>query len=487
MALLSGQLNAQVWQERQTNSANDRAMAIARAWDYYEGRHPQPLAVKPGAPDDNVIVNLARPVVDKGISLLFGKDVTWQIDETATTETGAEQFLDDVWMANKKMALLHEVAQNGALSGIAAIKINPRPEDISRPYRLINLDPSNLEIFTADEDIDDVWRYRTEYTTCDASGNPLHARQDITRDQGRWIIEDFVCKGADLSKQWMGSTAWKKIGETIWPYALPPIVHCKNLPCANSVWGYGDLEDVRLNDALNLIASGTRKILRLHASPQTIAKNFNPALLRRDANMIWEIPEGTDGELSNLEMQSDLEASRKFYLELRSAFYAQGRMPDVAQIGNLGALTNFGLRVLFADALERTATKQMMYGDLITQINRTLCLIGGYGDNVTTKQTWPDPLPVNTLENVQTVAAELATGLTSNETLSGALGRDYVDELTRLKDEKQARQANAPGIGATGPRVVASDVLPGSSPDGAPAGDPAAALKLAQQAQGATQ
>lgn len=486
MALLSGQLNAQVWQERQSNSKNDQLQAISRAWEYYEGRHPQPLTVRPGAPDDNVIVNLARPVVDKGISLLFGKEVTWQIDESAATTTGAEQFLDDIWTANKKMALLHEVGQNGALAGLAAIKINPRPGDKQRPYRLINLDPKNLDLFTADDDIDDVWRYRIEYTCADKAGRPMHKRQDTTRDQGRWVIEDFVCQGSDLEKKWAGDKAFKKLGEVEWNYSLPPIVHCKNLPCANAVWGYGDLEDVRLNDALNLIASSTRKILRLHASPQTVAKNFNPALLRRDANMVWEIPEGTDGDLFNLEMQSDLEASRKFYLELRSAFYAMGRMPDVAQIGDLGALTNFGLRVLFADALERTATKQMMYGDLIMQINRTLCLIAGKGDNVTTKLTWPDPLPTNQKENVETVAAELATGLTSDETLTGQLGRDYADEQKRIDVEKQKRKAAAPGVGFTGPRVAVGDVLPGSSPatpGEPPATAPDAALKLAQAAQ----
>jgi Phage portal protein, SPP1 Gp6-like len=442
MALISGQLNAQIWQARQANSANDRAQHIATSWDYYEGRHPQTLSVKPNQPDDNITVNLARPIVDKGISLLFGKDVTWQADESATQTSGAEQFLDDVWIANKKMALLHEVAQNGALAGVAAIKIDPRPLDAQRPYRLINLDPSNLEIFTEDEDISEVWRYRIQYTSADRQGRPQHVRQDITRVDGQWHIDDYVCAGDDLNMQWAGDRAFRRVGPTVvWPWALPPIVHCKNLPCANSVWGYGDLEDVRLNDALNLIASSTRKILRLHASPQTIAKNFNPALLRRDANQIWEIPEGTDGSLSNLEMQSDLEASRKFYLELRSAFYAQGRMPDIAQVGDLGALTNFGLRVLFADALERTATKQMMYGELIVGINRTLCLISGNGANVTTKLTWPDPLPVNKLENVQTVAAEQATGLTSDETLTGALSRDYVDERARKAEEKQARQA----------------------------------------------
>jgi hypothetical protein len=444
MALLSGQLNAATWHERQQHSRDDRMQAIARAWDYYEGRHPLPLVVRPNQPDDNVIINLARPVVDKGISLLFGKTVTWQIDETATQTSGAEQFLSDVWAANDQMVLLHEVAQNGALAGLAAVKVVPRPDDAQRPYRLVNLDPSNLEIFCADEDIDDVWRYRIQYTCADASGQECVKRQDITRDGARWIVDDYVCRGSDRAMQWAGDLAFKRVGEsTVWPYALPPIVHCKNLPCANSVWGYGDLEDARLNDALNLIASSTRKILRIHASPQTVAKNFNPALLRREANQIWEIPEGTEGDLFNLEMQSDLAAAREFYLQLRTAFYAQGRMPDVSQIGDLGALTNFGLRVLFADALERTATKQMMYGGLMTRLNRLLCLIAGKGENITTKLTWPDPLPVNKQENVATVGAEQALGITSDETLAGDLGRDYADEQTRLADERTARQARA--------------------------------------------
>jgi hypothetical protein len=255
-----------------------------------------------------------------------------------------------------------------------------------------------------------------------------------------------VCRGADLQLMWAGDRAWKKVSETEWTYRLPPIVHTKNLPCANAIWGYGDLEDVRFNDTINLIVSSTRKILRIHASPQTVAKGFNPAMLRREANQIWHIPEGLDGaELFNLEMQSDLEASHKFYQQLRSAFFAMGRMPDVSQIGDLGALTNFGLRVLFADALERTMVKRNTYGDLITGVNRLLCLIAGKGENITTTITWPDPLPTNREELVRTVSSEQSTGLTSDETLTGDLGRDYADEQQRLEAERKARKTRAGG------------------------------------------
>lgn len=426
---LPGELAARMHNERLAAARADRQQAIARAWDYYEGRHPPPLLVRRGQANDNVIINLARPVVDKGIALLFGQLPTWQIDESAATETDAEQFLSRAWTANDRAMLLQELAQHGALAGLAAIKVNPRPDGT---FRLINLDPAYLEIVTDDEDINEVLRYTIAYTTTDRHGE-LHKRQDIWReDDGQsWTMLRFIARGGDRD--------WRTDGPpVIWPYALPPVVHCKNLPCAGSIWGYGDLEDVRLNDALNLIASSTRKILRLHGYPVTIGEGLAGIALERGPDQMWMTPAGS--RIYNLEMQSDLAAAEHFYQTLRAAFYAQARMPDISQVGNLGALTNFGLRVLFADALERTAIKRNCYGGLIQRVNRLLCLLAGYGDNVTTTLTWPDPLPTNTTELVTSVAAEQATGLTSDETLTAVLGRDYAAEQARLVAERDARQ-----------------------------------------------
>jgi Phage portal protein, SPP1 Gp6-like len=469
MAPTAGEINARTWAERQANSTNDRLQAIKTAWDYYEGRHPKPLAVKPGQVDDNVIINLARPVVDKGIALLFGKPIEMQVDEDASQDSAVEQFIDGVWTANDGPVLLQEVAQNGALCGLAAVKVVPRPGNM---YRLINLDPANLAVDCEDEDIDQVRRYRIQYTCADERGDELVKRQDWTPiydaagNAVAWTGQDYIARGADKD--------FTAAGDPIaWPYPLPPIVHCKNLPCANSVWGYGDLEDVRLNDAINLIASTTRKVLRLHAHPITIGKNISGALLSRDGGAFWELP-NPDSDVSNLEMQSDLASSREFYNTLRSAFYAMGRMPDVSQIGDLGSLTNFGLRVLFADALERTMTKRNTYGGLIVRLNRLVCMLAQFGDNVTTTLTWPDPLPTNAVEQATEVTQKQATGLVSDETLTVELGYDYQDEQARLAAERLARKAAAPGQGTTGPRVAPADAL-------APGGSDAAA-QLAQQA-----
>jgi len=479
MALVNGQIQAAMWQQRQDDEAQARLERLKRNWDYYEGRHPLPLVVKPNMPDDNAIVNLYRPCVDKGVAFLFGQGVRWQVDETAAADTTAEQFLDEVWTANNRDVLLMGLALNGANGEIAVAKVTPRPGDTQRPYAIINLDPANVTIDCSDEDIEDTERYRIQYTTCDDRGQELTKRQDTVavKDANgvttHWTIQDYTASGAQKQFQPAGP-------ERIWPYALGPIQHCQNLINPNCVQGYADLEDTALQDAINLIVSSTRKILRLHGSPQTVAKGFDPAMLRRDANQIWHIPEADEHtDLFNLEMQSDLASALEFYRNLRAAFYAQGRMPDVSQVGDLGALTNFGLRVLFADALERTATKRLLYGGLIQRINKVLCLIAKKGDNVTTKLTWPDPLPVNKQENVTTVAAEQALGITSDETLAGDLGRDYADEQKRLADERKARAARAP--------KPVPGVPPGSSQAGQMPPDAGAdeqrAMQLMQQAQ----
>jgi hypothetical protein len=423
-----GYIPALLHEQTKAAEISERNQRITTAWAYYEGRHPDQLMVRRGQPNDNTIVNLARQVVDKGVSMLFGNEIEWQFDETDVTESPAEEYVDGIWAANDKPALLTGIAMNGALAGIAVVKVVMRMDG---RIRLINLDPAYVDICTEEEDINEVWRYRIQFKV-DRQGAGVTRREDITCCDGGWMIENYEALDAGPDQQ------WHKTGESLWPYAQAPIIWCQNLINPNSVWGYTDLEDVQLNDAINGSVSSTRKIIRLHASPQTIGKGVTVESLRRGADQFWEIP--GDGDVYNLEMSSDLAAARQFYLDMRAAFYAQGRMPDMSQVGNLGALTNFGLRVLFADALERTMVKRAMYGGLISRINNLLAIIGGYGEQETTI-SWPDPLPTNSSELVDTTVKKQGTGLVSDETLTTEMGYDYDDEQLRIDAEQAANPA----------------------------------------------
>ena len=49
----------------------ERQLRFKRAWEAYYGRTPKPLKVRQGGLDDNVQVNYARLIVNKGVSFLF--------------------------------------------------------------------------------------------------------------------------------------------------------------------------------------------------------------------------------------------------------------------------------------------------------------------------------------------------------------------------------------------------------------------------------
>src|SRR5579883_2309940 len=151
-----------------------RANRIAQRWRAYHGQHPRPLRIRPGQPDDNVIVNYARVVVDKGVSFLFGSDIRFELDETA--ETKAEQWLEQCWAANRKMTLLQKLALNGAIAGHAFVKIIP-----SQPFpRLVVLDPATVSVTWEPDDIEQVVGYRIQYNALDPqSGKPIVLRQLI--------------------------------------------------------------------------------------------------------------------------------------------------------------------------------------------------------------------------------------------------------------------------------------------------------------------
>lgn len=443
---------AQMHRDRMEDARADRLASIRRAVDYYENRPAPAFRLEPGEIDDHTPTNVCRLVVDKGTSLLFGKPLTWQVDETGTTDTPVEQYLADIWRQNNQQALLHNLAQHGFLAGCGFIKIDPRPAGI----RLIPLDPATVELACESEDVSDVYQYTIEYTVSDRNGDELQKRQTITRDEqgATWEIANFQRRPGKGER-------WQLVGAVeTWPYAWAPIVHCQNLPNAAAVWGYGDLEDViPLQDALNQAISNIRRVLRLHGFPQTIVTGASIKQMERGPNKTIGFP-SEQAKVFNLEMFTDLAAAREHYHNLRAAIFSLARMTDLSTFaGNLGALTNFGLRVLFADALEKTETKRVLYGGLIVELNRRLAELGGYGPNVITTLAWPDPLPLNVMELAGEARIKQALGFISDESLSEQLGYAYEDELIRIKQQIARGAVNPNAANMPTPPVAANEPL----------------------------
>jgi hypothetical protein len=146
------------------------------------------------------------------------------------------------------------------------------------------------------------------------------------------------------------------------------------------------------------------------------------------------VPPGA--KVYNVEMQSDLASSMGYMLAMRQALFDITRTVDISSMNDkLGALTNFGLRVLYQDALAKNESKKQLYGDALLELNRRILLLA----NMTPEEghiEWPEPLPVNTQEEIAGLTFDLQNGLVSNETVSEKRGYIWASENEKIQNEK---------------------------------------------------
>jgi hypothetical protein len=404
-----------------------RVEVIRKRWEAYYGKTPAILKVSPGQIDDNVRLNYARMIVDKGVSFLFGQEIEFEIDETA--ETSAEEWLDAVWRANRKMSLLQSATLIGGVTGHTFLKIVT-----NEPYpRLVPIDSETMTVNLAPDDYQTVLSYQISYISQDSkTKKPIGVRQIIERDGQWWKITDQVGDTERL--------IWSTVNETVWPYVFSPIVDCQNLPAPGEFWGCSDLEDdvLEIIRAINFIASNTARIIRFHAHPKTWGRGFAAKDLRIGVDETIILP-GANAELRNLEMQSDLASSLTYLDRLRQALHEISRVPEVA-MGNLeraGSLSGVALQILYQPLLEKTGTKRLLYGDMLVELNRRLLAIGGFGDDNYTVIHWPELLPADPMQERQAALIDQQLGV-SKDTILQKLG--YDPDLESQKNQASSDQ-----------------------------------------------
>lgn len=411
----------EMWMRRVLEGENTRLQQYKQAWDAYSGKLKRPLKVKRGKPDDNVIVNFVRIVVDTSVALLFGKEPRFELSEVE--QTAAEEWLERVWRANRKMQFLHKVALNGALYGHVFVKIVPR-----EPYpKLVNLSPEYVHVIVDPDDVDEVIRYIIQYPAIGRDGQRVVIRQVIERREGVWVIIDQISErdGPFVVRS-----------EDAWPYQWPPVIDAQNLPSPNEFYGIADVEEdvIDLNNSINFVLSNMARIIRYHAHPKTWGKGFRAKDIKSDADEMLIFP-SPDAELHNLEMQSDLSSSIELYRQLKESLHEIARTPEVAlgKLDRTGNVTGLALQILYRPLLEKTNLKRTTYGEMLVELNRRLLETGGFGDNNITKIHWPELLPKDAKEEREVALLDQQLGV-SDDTILRKLGYDP-------DTEKQKREA----------------------------------------------
>lgn len=432
------------------NSSLKTKIGIARK--AYAGEFNPPLRVRPGAPNDNVIINLCSGVVDKSVAYLFGEPVTFNMDDEST-RSPHEQILDKVWHRNQKDSFLQKVATNGGICGQAFVKMRIERDNV----RLIVVDPYNVTVDTAHDDYTLVNQYVIQWSSeVDPSTQKVtHYRQTIRRipavywedldgtpydEPQSWDILDEVAevyKGTDPA-----DNDWQFLASERWDYEFPPILEVQNLPAPNDYWGKSDIEPdvISLNEVINRSASNINKIIRNHAHPKTYTIGLEGDQAQRlvlDADGMIHIPgDPTQVKLANLEMNSDLASSLNFYKTLRDAMYEVSLTPEIAsgKAKDVSYLSAMAMQILYGPMIEKTNAKRMTYGPFLEELNRRILIIMGVDNPDAVTVVWPITFPRDVQVEVVTALNKMKVGF-SSDTLISELGGDPQYERNRRKDD----------------------------------------------------
>ena len=417
----------------------DKRNDIKNRRNYRNGVQKAPLKSE----DDCVIVNFCGLIADRSVSMLFGKDITF--DLPGESDSPEQVYIDEVWKANHKQDILKSVASYGTEDGTCYIKLLPDGTADSNGNlipRLVVLDPASIVMETEQNDCTIVIRYIIAYTTHDPeTDKDVAYKQVIERGsrldeaEGGYILTGWTI----LDYHSNNYNSWILDDTNVWEYDFPPIVHWKNLPKNGSPYGSPDINDdiINLQDKFNFVVSNTAKIIKYHAHPKTWGRKFGKP---NQAN--WGVDEmvlsdSDTAMLQNLEMQSDLGSSLNFIKFLRQAIFDIARSVDIDSLADkLGALTNFGLRVLYQDALSKVEDKRGLYGEALIQINHILLELAGFKNTDGGEIIWFDVLPVDEVGQINALKTDMDLGLVSKQTASNKRGYEWEDEEQRLADEK---------------------------------------------------
>jgi len=419
-----------------------RIQKMNDAWDAYAGKLEAPLKKTKSDPNakDNILLNLSGPVVDTGVSFLVGKPVQFEVDggtEVDGGEEGEEESTADQWLTEclkkaKMQSKLHMMALNGGVCGDVFVKIVP-----GKPYpRIVVWDSTSVDVVSAPDDFEHVMQYKLQWNGIDPVTKKACAyRQLVTEAENgqSWTIAD--------QKSDPNIKHWQPVGEPVnWPYAWSPIFHCQNLPSPCSYYGVSDLEEhvVEVNDAINFVISNLARIVRIHAHPKTWGKGFSAKELEIGIDETIIIKSAT-GELQNLEMLSDLSSSLALYDKLKAVMTEIVRVPEVAagKLDSIGQLSGLAIQIMFQPLLQKNGTKQLLYGEMLSDLCARLLELGGQGEDHTVDVEWPDPLPSDPVATGAAAEGHQRMGIVSKDTLATKFGYDYSQEKGKIASEGQ--------------------------------------------------
>lgn len=422
-----------------------RQTEINRAWDYYEGRHKKPLKLQKDGYDDNVTVNHVGALSDRIVAFMIGDGITFDV-EGDEPNSEADQEVNALWDANRGDTLKETLILGGAIEGHNAVRLEPAEGDYPK---LTRIKQAHFAAFWNPFDTSDVLWYRLQHVAS-GIGKRIDYVHGLVTEDGDYnpdveMWTEVVYAANDANPVPGNQPRWQRVSVTPWEHPWPPIVDWVNLPNSNGYYGRPDVnEAIALNDALNFLLSNSQRIIKHHANPKTVMTGATPKdLIPTEVGGLFAVA-APEARVYNLEMQSDGAFVQWLTSLLTSGLWQSAGMVDNSTVKDLvGQLTNFGLRVLFANAIKRTEKKRVLYGEAFDEICRYGLELAGQAVPEKVVTVWPDVLPEDE-GTVNTYLEELNRKVISLKTYRSLRGYDNDTEADRLADEA----AQNPNVGA---------------------------------------
>lgn len=454
---------------------------------YFQGQHKKSLKTPLASGyDDNVSLNFVGLVIWRSVSRMLRGGVNWQLPDGASAQ---KDYLDNLWRVNRKDRVFLQGALHAAVFSTGYWEIVPdgRMDSLTEELypRVVPLNSEYMKIVTDPDDIDEVERYilEYEYTELDAVGigTKIRKRKVVRKSkdsdypkvegqavepQSEWIIEYWIQSKA-TADQWKLDPNVKPNPQT-WVFPFAPIVHWKNLPSIGDCYGISDIDDIGEEDGpqdkVNYAYSNAGKIVRLQAHRQPYVVGMQAPKTNPDGTPTVPVETGPgkmlffpkETTVGQLDATADIAGASAFAHDLRQAEFDIAREVDSSAImDKAGALTNFGLRVLSIDALDKTDTKRQLFGEAIEELNHRLLRIKGFNgkDADPGKVIWGDALPTNIIEDMDADQTALGMGIVSKEAVFKRYAErygvtDWKDMQSQIEDEQTKANANSDNIGA---------------------------------------
>lgn len=409
---------------------------VERVRDYYSGDQKLPLKVKANQVDYNVIANMIKVIVDRSVYMLFGYGV--QFDLPGDDDTEEAIYIDEVWDLNKQQVLLQNTAEVGTMTGTCVIKIIPdglHSEKLGKDVpRLVLLDSALLTIKTLPSDVGQHTKYIYQYSYYDDDGKEKAHKQEITR----LVSTDGTITWEVVDYEIDNSNKWVEQSRVPWNHYFPPLVVWQNLPDFRKATGKPDItsDTLRAQDKLNFVISDLVKTNALFAHPKLIVRDSDLTGIDNAVDAVLKIS-GPTAEAYMLEMKSEMAGGLALFTKLRSVLFENTHTVDTdALVGGTGDMTNFRVKIVYQDALQKLGIKRELYGEALKALNKYMLILAGFTNSDPGEIVWPEVVPTNEQEEVVGIQSDVGMGISSKQTAAAKRGYDWEAEQERMAAEK---------------------------------------------------